>query len=219
MATSSYETQNDLHEFIIENDHPCVMAQSIVRGKNFTELSVEGIFDKGGIHNIYTGLGRFVELTVSDKRQFSSFILHFKTPAVKSELEFETALWALLDKLQAIDNAEWDSSVSANPADDNFSFSLHGTAFYIIGMHPHASRPARKTLEPMIVFNLHSQFETLREMNIYESTRDRIRERDMEQNGSSNPMLDDFGNSSEAKQYSGRSVASNWKCPFQPIKN
>ncbi|MDX1470983.1 MAG: guanitoxin biosynthesis heme-dependent pre-guanitoxin N-hydroxylase GntA, partial [Flavobacteriaceae bacterium] len=96
------------------------------------------------------------------------------------------------------------------------SFSVHGRAFYIVGMHPESTRKARRSPYPCMVFNLHGQFEKLREMNVYRNLRDRIRRRDKQQNGSVNPMLADFGEVSEARQYSGRMVGDNWECPFNP---
>jgi len=51
-------------------------------------------------------------------------------------------------------------------------------------------------------------------MGTYQKVRDRIRDRDVALQGSINPMLEDFGNNSEAKQYSGRKVDKEWKCPF-----
>ena len=51
-------------------------------------------------------------------------------------------------------------------------------------------------------------------MGSYEVVRDRIRERDKALQGEINPMLRDFGVTSEAKQYSGREVDKSWKCPF-----
>ena len=44
-----------------------------------------------------------------------------------------------------------------------------------------------------------------------------IRARDMAFQGSINPVLEDFGVNSEARQYSGRAVEDNWRCPFQPV--
>jgi len=43
-----------------------------------------------------------------------------------------------------------------------------------------------------------------------------IRDREVAQTGSINPMLNDFGDRSEARQYSGRAVDSDWECPFKP---
>tara|TARA_R110002124_G_scaffold254044_2_gene419466 strand:- start:4131 stop:4460 length:330 start_codon:yes stop_codon:yes gene_type:complete len=104
--------------------------------------------------------------------------------------------------------------VSNDPADSNFSFSIAGKAFYIVGMHPKSSRMARQAPFPAMVFNLHAQFEKLRDMNVYKRVRNRIRDRDIKLQGNINPVLEDFGVESEAKQYSGRYVGKEWKCPY-----
>ncbi len=49
-----------------------------------------------------------------------------------------------------------------------------------------------------------------------EGMKSAIRKRDRRLQGSENPVLDDHGQSSEARQYSGRAVENDWKCPFQP---
>jgi FPC/CPF motif-containing protein YcgG len=53
-------------------------------------------------------------------------------------------------------------------------------------------------------------------MGVYHKVRNKIRERDIALQGNINPVLEDFGERSEARQYSGRQVESNWKCPFHP---
>ena len=69
----------------------------------------------------------------------------------------------------------------------------------------------------MLAFNLHWQFEELRRQGLYDNVRDTIRQRDLDKNGSINPVLKDFGTASEALQYSGRNNGANWKCPFHKI--
>jgi len=65
-----------------------------------------------------------------------------------------------------------------------------------------------------LVFNLHDQFEQLREAGRYEKLRESILDRDEKLAGSMNPMLARHGASSEARQYSGRAVEPGWQCPF-----
>ena len=163
-----------------------------------------------------------------DPYQFATFIAVFDAPgrpgAVPDrfahtddpEAAFEAALWAQLAALHAVDGDPWDPATAADPAHDKFSFSFAGTSFYVIGMHPDASRPARRFPRPALVFNLHAQFERLRASGRYEKMRDVIRDRDRRQTGSMNPMLTDFGRRSEARQYSGRVVGDDWRCPFAP---
>ncbi|HEX8417054.1 MAG TPA: YqcI/YcgG family protein, partial [Methylobacterium sp.] len=76
-------------------------------------------------------------------------------------------------------------------------------------------RPARRFSSPALVFNLHAQFEQLREAGRYEKLRASILQRDEALAGSHNPMLARHGEVSEARQYSGRVVDPTWRCPFQ----
>lgn len=67
-----------------------------------------------------------------------------------------------------------------------------------------------------MVFNLHAQFEQLREAGRYEKLRASILERDEALAGSVNPMLARHDEVSEARQYSGRVVGEGWRCPVRP---
>ncbi len=106
--------------------------------------------------------------------------------------------------------------MSSDPASDKFSMSVGGQSFYVIGLHPGASRDARRLPHPAMVFNLHAQFEYLRSQGRYDRLREAIIERDVALNGSANPMLAVHGQSSEALQYSGREIDGPWECPFKP---
>ncbi|WP_373516564.1 YqcI/YcgG family protein [Pricia sp.] len=87
--------------------------------------------------------------------------------------------------------------------------------FFLVGLHPKASRKARRFHVPAIAFNLHSQFEQLRKKGRYEIMKNAIRQNEMEFQGSINPMLPDHGKDLEARQYSGRNVTDTWVCPFK----
>ena len=106
--------------------------------------------------------------------------------------------------------------VSEDPHDTHFSLSFGGEAFFIVGLHPAASRPARRFSHPTLIFNLHDQFERLRAEGTYDRLRHTILQRDEKLAGSQNPMLARFGELSEARQYSGRAVDEAWACPFHP---
>lgn len=104
--------------------------------------------------------------------------------------------------------------MSQNLNDLNFSFSLKGKAFYMISLHPKSYRLARKAPYCTVVFNLHLQFEKLREVGKYHSVRNRIRMRDQELQSSINSVLRGFGEQSESKQIGGRQIENNWNCSF-----
>ena len=147
---------------------------------------------------------------------FVSFVALFPDTPRLDEAAFEAALWQRLQALHGLDRRDygWDPSVSSDPASPDFSLSLGGRAFYIVGLHPGASRRARRFGCAALVFNLHSQFETLREDGRYDKMRDAITERDIAYSGSRNPMLKPHGEASEARQYAGRVVGAEWRCPF-----
>lgn len=148
---------------------------------------------------------------------YHSATVIFRGPDDMDEEKFDVFLWQRLQSLANIDAEKYlyDKRVSADPDSHHFSFSLMGEAFFIIGLHPKSSRLTRQFEYPALVFNPHEQFEILRERNHYESMKEIVRKRDLEFSGSINPMLDDFGSSSEVLQYSGRRYDKNWKCPLQ----
>ena len=170
---------------------------------------------------IAANLQSFAAGSAGDAVFLSQVVLFPDTPAL-DELQFEQALWLRLQSLHEVDAARygWDASVSDDPDSAQFSLSIGGRGFYVVGVHPGASRAARRFQCAALVFNLHSQFETLRTDGRYDKLRSVIIERDIAYSGSRNPMLAVHGASSEARQYSGRTVAAGWQCPFcaQPAR-
>jgi FPC/CPF motif-containing protein YcgG len=166
---------------------------------------------------IYAGLLAFATTYRDDPKLFQSFVVVFEQPVSVSEDQFEAALWSRVQSLTDKDawhGQDYDTRVSADPDSPHFSLSFGGEAFFVVGLHPTASRPARRFERPALVFNLHDQFERLRSENRYEPLRKSILERDVAMAGSLNPMLARHGEISEARQYSGRAVDEDWNCPF-----
>lgn len=145
-----------------------------------------------------------------------AFVAVFPDRAPRTELAFESRLWAQLQRLSDADDADasWDPSVSDDGDDPMFSFSFGGHAYFVVGMHAHSSRVSRCFRWPALVFNPHAQFGRLRGEGRFARIQKTIREREIAVQGSLNPNLADFGERSEARQYSGREVAEDWRCPF-----
>ncbi|MGJ8550156.1 guanitoxin biosynthesis heme-dependent pre-guanitoxin N-hydroxylase GntA [Winogradskyella wichelsiae] len=204
----------DYKDFILTQKHPCVMAKTLFMTDKYHLNVYRSSQQIDGLKLLLNDLESFIDQYDFESPLFESFLAVFPFEHYDSELDFEKALWHTLQQLHALDDCEWDTSVSDNPQDPNFSFSLKGSAFYIVGLHPQSSRKARQSPYPTIVFNLHSQFEQLRAMGTYKKVKKRIRKRDKKLQGHINPVLKDFGKESETKQYSGRAVDSTWKCPF-----
>lgn len=207
------DTTEAIREFILD-DHPCVMAQSLVADENLTICDYETLNSSKTHHQILNDLQFYIDDVDSDTMKFQTFIATFTNDSFEDEISFENALWEFLYALHKIDPKPWDATTEADTESPKFSYSFLGSSFYIVGMHPKSSREARSAPFPMIVFNLHSQFEMLRETGRYSRVRDLIRRRDKAKQGTINPMLEDFGTESEARQYSGRAVKEDWKCPY-----
>ena len=153
----------------------------------------------------------------ADPSGFRSLAVVFEGPTKLSEEEFEAAMWERLQSLADKDKWRGQSyceNVSSDPDDPHFSLSFGRQAYFVVGLHPNASRLARRIPIPILVFNLHDQFQKLRASQRYERMRETILKRDEALDGTINPMLARHGEASEAKQYSGRFVEPDWQCPF-----
>ncbi len=201
-------------KFILDDNHPCIMAQTVFSLDKVDFHEYENFGSKSAAKKILKDLTTYISGYDFESRDFFTFIATFRGRKDFTEKQFEQILWKQLQFLHEVDDKPWDPEVESNPDDNKFSFSLAGKAFYIVGLHPNSSRMARQSPAPTMVFNLHWQFEKLREMGTYDNVRDKIRERDIELQGSMNPMLHNFGEASEVRQYSGRKVGEEWKCPF-----
>ncbi len=213
-AAPQLSIEEEYKEFILTKKHPCIMAKTVFMMENYRIKPYNNMMSTTCMAALLKDLEYYINNYNFNSNKFESFIAVFPKNQFNSEMEFEEALWKTLMKLHELDDCPWDPDVSNDPFSSNFSFSLKGKAFYIVGMHPKSSRKARQSPYPTLVFNLHWQFERLREMGTYKKIKKRIRKRDKKLQGSINPVLQDFGNDTEAKQYSGRHVESNWKCPF-----
>ncbi|WP_034257976.1 guanitoxin biosynthesis heme-dependent pre-guanitoxin N-hydroxylase GntA [Altibacter lentus] len=210
----SADLYSDFKDFIVAKDHPCVMAQTVFSMDAVTLKEYPSFGTRSTAAHILSDLKEYLDTCDFEANTFQTFIATFPDVDVFSEIEFEKLLWQQLQFIHEADTQNWDSAVSKDPDDPSFSFSIGGTAFYIVGMHPKSSRKARRAPVVTLVFNLHWQFDKLREMGTYQRVRDTIRRRDKTLQGSVNPVLKDFGEESEARQYSGRHVEAAWKCPF-----
>jgi len=214
LSSNSPDHYISFKDYILGKDHPCLMAQTVFNMDKVVFNTYQQLGTLESSRAILNDLKNYIEDYDFESNDFFTFIAGFEDNPTYSEAEFEKLLWEQLQNLRSLDTEPWDPTVSSDPNSDNFSFSLFGKSFYIVGLHPNSSRMARQSPFPAIVFNLHWQFEKLREMGSYKTVRDRIRERDIQLQGNINPMLADFGQGSEAKQYSGRKVSKDWKCPF-----
>ncbi|MEG3181898.1 guanitoxin biosynthesis heme-dependent pre-guanitoxin N-hydroxylase GntA [Sphingomonas sp. LT1P40] len=218
---SDHPLADAFRRFVKDPAFPCVGAKSALSRHQMRFVVGRDIRSAWDDLRIYPNLLALAEGYKVEPTLFQSLVVLFEEDAGLGEDEFEANLWARVQSLSEKD--EWlgqkpDPRVSDDPDDPHFSLSFGGEGFFVVGLHPHASRPARRFERPALVFNLHDQFEQLRALGRYDKLRDSIVERDVALAGMANPMLARHGTVSEARQYSGRLVDADWVCPFSGRK-
>lgn len=204
-------------EFVRSTSFPCVGAKSALAKGQMRIVVARDIRSGWDDLRIYPGLLDLAKSYAEDAVLFQTFIVVFEQDWALSETSFEAHMWDRIQSLSDKDEMfaqDADQRVSGDPGDPHFSLSFGGQAFFVVGLHPGASRPARRFERPAMVFNLHDQFVRLREEGRYEKLRASILDRDEALAGTMNPMLARHGELSEARQYSGREVGNDWECPF-----
>lgn len=221
MLTPSNDIDHPLAErfaaFIGDAGFPCVGAKAALNRDGIQFVVARDFGSAWDDLRILPGLLDLAKRYRADPVPFQSLVVLFESGAPADEQAFETQLWARLQSLS--DKDEWlgqraDPRVTHDPDDPHFAMSFGGEAFFVVGLHPRSSRPARRFEAPAMVFNLHDQFERLREAGSYDKLRGTILDRDLKLAGSLNPMLAQHGTMSAARQYSGRAVGDAWQCPF-----
>lgn len=203
--------------FVADEAFPCVGAKAAVNRAGMRFVVARDFRSAWDDLRILPALHDLAKSYRADPQLFQSLVVIFDQGAAETEDEFEASLWARLQSLT--DKDEWlgqpaDPRVTHDPDDPHFAMSFGGEAFFVVGLHPRASRPARRFERPAMVFNLHDQFEQLRAAGRYDKLSGSIMARDHALAGSMNPMLAQHGTVSAARQYSGRAVEDGWQCPF-----
>ena len=197
----------------------CVGAKSAVQQGTYRVGQYGPLTSAEATAGLAYDLYHFIREIPSFEGDFCTFVASFSGPIIHSEADFEKLLWAQLQLLNQSDAPlhRWDPQVSSDPDDPHFAFSFAEHGFFIVGMHPAASRFTRRFAWPTLVFNLHEQFETLRHTGKFARMQSVVRQREVALQGSINQNLDDFGQRSDARQYSGKPVAEGWACPFTAV--
>lgn len=209
--------EDALFETIAAPAFPCVGAKSAMARGTLKVLACHSLDSSWDDLTVHQALLDWAAEYRADPGGLRSLAVSFDGPYNLDETRFEELMWQRIQSFADKDawlGQPYDHRVSADPDDPHFSLSFGGEAFFVVGLHPDASRPARRFSRPTLVFNLHDQFERLREEGRYDKMRERILNRDKALAGDINPMLARHGEASEAAQYSGRLVDDAWRCPF-----
>ncbi|MBV9719348.1 MAG: YqcI/YcgG family protein [Candidatus Eremiobacteraeota bacterium] len=207
-----------LRAFLTGGRFPCVAGRAAVASGGYRFGYYGDFADLSSTHGIARDLAAFVAERPSMTGPYATFIAVFDGPRSCDERWFEQSLWCRLQSLADLDRRyfRWDPAVSGDPASPQFAFSFAEEAFFVVGMHPNSSRLGRRFFLPALAFNSHRQFAEARRTGRFERLQRMIRKNEIALQGSINPELCEFGERSEARQYSGRPTETGWRCPFRP---
>jgi FPC/CPF motif-containing protein YcgG len=208
------EVAGALERMVGHPEFPCLGAKSVFRRGSVEHVVLDDMTSADVPEELLVRLRRFAG-GIEGEPGFHSFIATFRQPMPTDEATFERELFDLLQRLHDADEEPWAPGVGSDPTDPHFAFSAGGTAYFIVGLHPSASRVARRAPLPTLVFNPHDQFEQLREEGRFDRMRGAIRRRDEDLQGTINPMVADYGEATEAVQYSGRMHGPDWEPPLE----
>ena len=203
--------------FVADRAFPCLGAKAALNSGSQTLRVYQELGRDQCALELARDLEAFIFSEVRKTNRFASFVAMFREPRALAEKQFEDLLWLALQQLHYIDVVRhpWNAKVSSDPANARFAFSFASEPLYVVGLHGGSWRRARRFPWPTLVFNPHEQFERLRHDGNWTKMQEMIRRRDIALQGSTNPMLSDFGEQSEARQYSGRAVDADWSPPFK----
>lgn len=207
---------NAVLDLIKSPSFPCTMAKTLA-AKNRIEFKSYDL-KSFNVHTLRNDLNTFRTQPDLTDDYYKSFVAEFSDSSgqVLSFSEFEERFWDMLSKLRSIEleSGHYDQTVSSDPEHKKFGFSINGSSYFLILLHPDNPRMSRRSAKPALVFNLHVQFEQLRAEGLFDKFVKIIRGRDQKLQGDENPMMKNFGNSPEWLQYTGREMSEGSKCPF-----
>lgn len=219
-TTSNSAFEREAYEafeaFVEDPSFSCLAGKGVLHGGACVLRTYGALGAEASSRALARDLTAYVNGLRADETSLTAFVAIFGGDIPQGELAFERDLWAQLQGLHERDSRgdAWAPGTSTDPEDPSFAFNFGGEAMFVVGIHPQSSRLARRFRWPALVFNPHRQFERLRQMNKFERLRSVVRDREVALQGSLNPNLADFGERSEARQYSGRRVEEEWRCPF-----
>lgn len=201
--------EEQLSQFILDNNFPCIMAKSVIKTGHVQVVVVKNASQ--AIGEVLGQLYSFIDDYRAKPKKLRSFIVVLDDEKTLDFEQYEKVFWEFLSRMSIEDKKRHphDPRVSDDPQHADFSYSIKSEAFFILALHPHSPRFARRFIKPAIVFNLHQQFEQMRAKGVFTKVRNLIRLKDKILQGSINPMLTDFGEKSEIFQYLGKVYRSS----------
>lgn len=205
-----------MKSLLMQKDYPCVAALKSFFKKDFRLKKYSGFGEEHQRPRLRRDLLDYKADYLKSKSPYFTFWAIYENAAELSEEQFEQKLWRELSSLtsEELRAGDKDPNFSDDPEDKNFCFSLDGMAFFVVGLHPQSSRKSRQFPWPTLIFNVYEQFRQLEAQSLYQPMVKINRGRDLNFQGSANPMAVRHNDDWEAIQFSGKNNPDSWKCPF-----
>lgn len=214
------QSETWIADLLGQRHYPCVAALQSFHKSDY-QVGFYGSLGTGGRwRDLRRDLLYFLSCQQASQSSLLTFWALFDESSPMDEDVFEQGLWRELSHLTSEETREQDWGVfTSDPNDKSFCLGLGGHRFFVVGLHPEASRLARRFPVPALVFNVFDQFESLKAKGVYDSMVKTNRERDVKFQGEANPMALIHGDDWESIQFSGKSNdGRKWKCPFSFMK-
>ncbi|MEU7145748.1 guanitoxin biosynthesis heme-dependent pre-guanitoxin N-hydroxylase GntA [Nocardia sp. NPDC046473] len=216
-SVTKTQARAELEEFIQSKPFSCLGARAALKRDTITHGHYQLLGDEESAKEHHQDLAEYARSlpgTLSDK-SFRTFVATFDAPGLLAELEFEQLLWQHLQLVHDIDSKENapDTRFASDPGQSTFGFQTAGHAFFVVGLHPGASRASRRFTRIAAAFNSNVQFVLMGDS--FTRMQEKIRGREVTNNGSVNPSFTTYEYTQPARHFSGRFTEDDWKCPFQ----
>lgn len=193
---------------ILSSAFPCLGGASAVRREQYWFAMYGALGSSEAGTRCATDLADFVGAFPASKTPVAVFVTVFAGALISSEQAFEKALWEHLRVIYEHDPVP-DLAPFGPDGEADPGFYFAGRDFFIVGLHPAASRWSRRFAWPVLVFNALSHSLALADAGKTTRMRERILERDHLLQGSDNPALA----SPQLAQFSGAAPSPHWQCP------
>jgi uncharacterized protein len=202
---------SQLRALLLHRMYPCLGGTSAIRTGTYRLGLYARIGSADAVRDCTEDLHAFLADNAPDIHPIAVFIAVFDGPVFPGETGFERALWRQLQAMHRADAAAIGvldpEPITVDEADAGFIFGDRN--FFVVGLHPAASRWARRFGWPTLVFNALTHDALLRSRGQYERMQGTIRRRDARLQGAVNPAVD----LPQVAQFAGRSVGNDWQCP------
>jgi FPC/CPF motif-containing protein YcgG len=174
---------------VLEPRFPCVGGRSAVRRGTY-RFALYAELDTGATTATLLGdLQTFVAERETQGSELTTLVACFLGPHPRNEAHFRAMVRSQLQRLRAADPAPWDPTVSADPADPHYAYSVAGRAFTIVPLSAASPRWARRFAWPTVIFNAEAVFHQLRDDGGLGRFRETVRARDVALQGDVNPEV------------------------------